>query len=153
MSTAMEQYRKAKEALEAAKETMRQTAKDAFTEQSKPLFEKYPSILSISWAQYTPHFNDGDPCTFGCHNDYPSVKFANQPDAEDDDDSRWGNEVGSWDIQRDREAGRTELADTKQAILDFAKAFTDDTYEEMFGDGVRVIVTADGVDTEEYDHD
>ena len=150
MSTAMEQYQKAKEALEAAKGIMRQTAKDAFAEQSKPLFEKYPSIVSISWTQYTPHFNDGEPCTFGCENDYPSVKFANQPD---EDDSRWGNEVGAWDIKRDREAGRTELADTKQAILDFVLAFDNDTYEEMFGDGVRVVVTANGVDTEEYDHD
>lgn len=132
---------------------MSQTAKDAFAEQSKPLFEKYPQILSISWTQYTPHFNDGDPCTFRCYNDYPSVKFAGEVVDADEDESGYGTEVGTWDIKCDREAGRTELADAKQAVIDFLAAFSDETYGEMFGDGVRVIVTADKTKTEEYDHD
>lgn len=37
--------------------------KDAF----KDVFDKFPEISSIVWAQYTAYFNDGDPCYFSVH--------------------------------------------------------------------------------------
>jgi len=27
-------------------------------------FTTYPNVAAVRWTQYTPHFNDGDPCTF-----------------------------------------------------------------------------------------
>lgn len=32
-----------------------------------PFFE-YPIVQSVEWTQYTPFFNDGDPCEFSVHN-------------------------------------------------------------------------------------
>ena len=37
--------------------------KDAF----KDLFDKYPEVRSVVWSQYTPYFNDGEPCYFSVH--------------------------------------------------------------------------------------
>ena len=30
----------------------------------KELFDKHPEVKSMQWAQYTPYFNDGEPCEF-----------------------------------------------------------------------------------------
>lgn len=33
-------------------------------------FEEFPKIEKFWWVQYTPHFNDGEPCEFGVHDLY-----------------------------------------------------------------------------------
>ena len=52
------------------------------------LFVEYPDLKSISWSQYTPYFNDGDPCYFSSNHRYAAIKFvsADGPDDDDDDD-------------------------------------------------------------------
>lgn len=96
----------------------------------KTLFDKYPDIDHIQWTQYTPHFNDGDVCQFR----------VNQPEAYDIND----NEFDDWDkIGED-------------AYSDFDDIWSDcdeELLELCFGDGVKVTITADGVEVEEYDHD
>jgi len=44
---------------------LQQEGKAAVKDAFKDLFDKYPEIRSVVWAQYTPYFNDGDACTFG----------------------------------------------------------------------------------------
>ncbi len=31
------------------------------------LFNVYPEVRAVRWTQYTPYFNDGDPCVFNVH--------------------------------------------------------------------------------------
>lgn len=35
-------------------------------------FNEHPDIHALSWRQYTPYFNDGDPCVFGVREPYYS---------------------------------------------------------------------------------
>ena len=28
----------------------------------RAVFERHPNVRSLTWTQYTPYFNDGDPC-------------------------------------------------------------------------------------------
>lgn len=57
--------------LEAAKARMREFAKSegrsAVHAAFQELFAKYPRIGAVRWTQYTPHFNDGEPCVFSVH--------------------------------------------------------------------------------------
>lgn len=38
--------------------------KTAILETANEIFEKHPSLAGIRWCQYTPYFNDGEPCEF-----------------------------------------------------------------------------------------
>lgn len=49
------------------------------------LFDKYPTLEAIRWEQYTPYFNDGDPCEFSVGE--PRFKVANG----DEDEGDWGD--------------------------------------------------------------
>ncbi len=42
-----------------------------------------PYIESISWTQYTPYFNDGDPCYFNVYNDDLEVNEISPDENED----------------------------------------------------------------------
>jgi hypothetical protein len=56
-----EDLRKMKKAYEEARDA---GAKDALRDHFKGLFELHPDVAAIRWRQYTPYFNDGEPCTF-----------------------------------------------------------------------------------------
>jgi hypothetical protein len=120
---------------------------------------KYPQVYALRWCQYTPYFNDGDPCTFRVCDPY--VRFVSQPTLEDDfeeyeDD--WGDYA--WGIQwrvregKDVTEGATiELADDLKALNTLFDA-NEDSMEEIFGGHVEVIVRR-GQDAEirDYNHD
>ena len=42
-----------------------QRGSDLLQKEFDALFIEYPEIGKIEWTQYTPYFNDGDPCVFG----------------------------------------------------------------------------------------
>lgn len=51
----------------AARNKLKEQAAGAFKESFAAFFEKHPEVHALYWTQYTPHFNDGEPCTFGTH--------------------------------------------------------------------------------------
>lgn len=42
----------------------RKTAQDKIPEYLKGIMPAHEKVIAIGWTQYTPYFNDGDPCTF-----------------------------------------------------------------------------------------
>ena len=117
--------------------------KEAVSEALKSLFEDHPSLTAVSWTQYTPYFNDGEPCEFGVH----SLSFRTTETAEDAEDDE-GNE--GWDYIPYGEDNQTDLT---RALKKFAKLRDEDIMLECFGDHVQVTATRDGVEVEEYSHD
>lgn len=55
------------------KEEFRVKIKDQFFNTFKQLFEKNPTVNLVYWSQYTPYFNDGDPCRFNVQDDVNCV--------------------------------------------------------------------------------
>ena len=47
-----------------AKKQFEEKMKNAFTDIFETFFRNYPEITAVGWNQYTPYFNDGDPCEF-----------------------------------------------------------------------------------------
>lgn len=123
---------------------MEEEGKAFFSELVKPVFEKYPQLERISWTQYTPYFNDGDPCTFSSGASYPSMKFAGTA-AEDDDDEHEESYFKNDDASDEAECYRMAVQ-----VLD---SFDDDDYEMLFGDHARVILNPSGIEVEDYEHD
>lgn len=42
-----------------------------------------PIILGVAWTQYTPYYNDGDPCRFSVGDIYLSLKESSSPEDYD----------------------------------------------------------------------
>lgn len=42
-----------------------------------------PTIVAFGWSQYTPYFNDGDPCVFSVHGVWIQTTEDRQEDSED----------------------------------------------------------------------
>lgn len=48
-------------------EEMQAVARPVIKEAATEIFDVCPEIHSFHWHQYTPYFNDGEPCTFSVH--------------------------------------------------------------------------------------
>lgn len=138
----------AKEIEKTIKEAQ-EKAKTALIAELKDVFVRHTDLKVIKWTQYTPGFNDGDPCYFTIGD----VTASNHMDV---------NAYGEWEGDEDEEpkdlvAFSLDYNVPKQykdleALGKFINSATGrDVLEFMFGDGVTVVVTATGVDTEEYD--
>lgn len=129
-------------------------------------------IAGISWCQYTPGFNDGDPCEFSILD--VEVKLSDDTDAKlfprddngdleyDEDDE--GEYEGFRSISTIEHAlertvdilNNKEIKPIKDAIDDINKFNSllydiQDALETKWGSGTRIIVTKKGITTEDYD--
>lgn len=126
--------------IERLKEEANERGKVAFSAACKELFAMHPSLEAIRWNQYTPYFCDGDPCEFGVNDVY--IKLHGDDDGGDYEDGFLDGYQCSEEVQK--------------ILLDCCAVhgmLTSDTFLALFGDHVEVTVTADGVDTSEYEHD
>lgn len=112
---------------------------------SKDLFEANPRLISFSWDQYCPSWNDGDACYFSAHTSEASINGVSYYDEEDG-------------IEETVEEGNTPLTTEerktlRKAVSKFLNQFKGSQLEHWFGDGVEVVVTRTGVKTNSKDFD
>lgn len=130
----------------------------AFAEQ----FKANPTVKCMLWTQYTPYFNDGDPCTFGVNNEYACRARLPMP-----------GDVGSWKVVAGAaptgdptaymadadffdgwEYRNEQIDEAQQSTMDnFLQGLPDDLLARALGDGVKVFVWEGGILTDEYSHD
>lgn len=161
--------------LEDLQENIQKQAGDVFAKASKEIFEGCPELGEFGWVQYTPYFNDGDPCVFSANDVYIHSKGD-----EDLEDGYWesSNIFSSYGVDKvnkilyeDSKGGLSPYnwgKDKKEvpnpnydpyiggavaAIKKLRGSLNDATLEALFGDHCVVRVTASGVEVEEYDHD
>lgn len=114
----------------AYRNKLRNEGEAAMKEAFKEVFDAHPSVESIYWTQYTPYFNDGDPCYFRM-GEYEVEYF------DDEEDEAIKND------------DQNKVIDDINAIFDAG----DDIFESVFGDHKRITVTREGIAVREYDHD
>jgi len=128
MSTAQTNFAAAVQKLnDLQKERLKleEDARKLMLEAFKEVFDDYPALESFSWTQYTPHFNDGDPCQFGAYID--EVNLDGTYETKDEDD----------------------IQDRLCTLL----AAVDESVLETWGEGsIRIDRNLD-VTCEDYDHD
>lgn len=148
------------ERYEAARAALMAEGKEAIEKEFQAIFERHPELTVIKWSQYTPYFNDGEECVFSV-NDFT---ISNAPDVE--------NVTAYGDYEGEEEEGEEEEGDTPVFVASrwddrSEKQYADvwelesfaqseigqDLFRDIFDNHVVVIVTRDGIDVEEYDHD
>jgi len=140
----IEKYRQDKKDMNAQLKTLgKKMFKPFFTN----LFEEFPDIHAVRWTQYTPHFNDGDACTFSVHDPFVSIKPLKEMDDDEINDTDTAPWFSAWSDNGNPCA---------KAAAEVGKFFQDieDVLETAFGDGVEVTVKRSGAITvDDYDHD
>lgn len=143
--TKMQQILNAKAEYE---KTVADLGKAAVAEELKGLFDAYPELTAVRWRQYTPYFNDGDPCVFRLRDvlyKTSTDKVAGEEARDEEDDYYEGFSELPW-----RQEERSTLQDSLQT---FEKNRVEDLYKDCFGDHVTVTATRDGVEVQEYEHE
>ena len=126
--------------IQEARAEMQRNGQEALKEAFVEFFNTHPEVSGLQWAQYTPYFNDGDPCTF--RRDDMDVQLA----ADEDGDFHYSQYSLSEELKADWDKA------TKN-IDDLEGLFENELAEVLFGDSVKVTATIDGFEVEEYDHD
>jgi hypothetical protein len=119
----------------------------ALSEAFKELFDKHPKLKAVRWKQYTPYFNDGEPCEFSVHDPY--ILFEGCP--EDGGDYEDGYMCCSYYKDEKNPEGFGAAAEAVKAIF---RAAPEELLEATFDDHVQVTATRDKTfEVEEYRHD
>ncbi len=128
--------------------------KEAFTEALQEVFDQHPRLAKIGWRQYTPSFNDGDPCEFTVAADFESEGgdlFCRGDDGElyEPVTYKWSEE--GREVDEDAKAAADKLSHMIYAVSSAGM----DILEMAYGNDTRVWVSRkDGgeisVDVEEY---
>jgi 5'-deoxynucleotidase YfbR-like HD superfamily hydrolase len=142
------------EQIKQKKSELDNEVKEFFNSFMKQIFEENPEILLVSWTQYTPYFNDGDPCVFRVNE--PCIAVEKHESEEQADDSyeefiEYEDYVypifSRWDSEDDHEKYEDLLGKIEE-ILSEVESYL----QNIFSDHSRVIAFKDKVVVEEYDH-
>jgi hypothetical protein len=126
-----------------------------FKKEIAVLFKNIPDLQTIKWNQYTPYFNDGDPCVFSVHgavfSNAPSELVSSWGDLDSEDDSHW---CFPGDYNSISKESKDMMKTISRAVC---SSEMEDVMLAMFGDHVKVTITRDNdgisIETEDYDHD
>ena len=117
-----------------------------------PFLESHLEIKAISFTAYTPYFNDGDTCEYGVG------ELALIP-ADEELEPDWGLGFEECDLRYLTSLNPEQREMLKAAFNDLkptAEAFhniPEDVMMDIVGDHARVIISLDGMEIEEYEHD
>lgn len=158
------EYQQKLDELAAAKKKMQEELTIKLDPIFKQFFVENPKIKQIVWTQYTPFFNDGEPCVFSVHDKYFVPTFFKDEDTGElveneeyeyhDCPSLWSDSFYDSAINEFKACGLTdEEIDRVEKFGKFLNSIPDDLYEGIYGDHVEITVTTNGAEVNEYDHD
>ncbi len=162
------------EEIKKIKQDLTQKLQPKFKDIFIPFFDKYPEVKEIKWRQYTPYFNDGEPCEFGVNElngffgtddeceyegSLPSYSIDEvveyRKNGINDNWSDWQKEYypkKSKEYPADTDRLQSLNTDFRQ-LNSLVMAIPEDIMLDLFGDHSEITVTKEGIDVEEYDHD
>jgi hypothetical protein len=115
----------------------------ALKDHFKKFFAETPGLVAVRWRQYTPYFNDGDPCEFSIHGVYGKVGTTKE-DSGDYDDG----------FESDYSLKKTHPAEAKAlGELEALLSGMEDVLQAVLGDHSMITITPDNVEIVEYEHD
>lgn len=145
----LKQFKKEQEKLN---DVLAKHGRSMLIEGFKEFFDANPTVKSVSWTQYTPHFNDGDVCEFSRH----EFTIAGDFDSELKEDYKDSPDTEVDDVPYYNDWSFNDGSSLKKALSDLEDTFDGDTEEVFraaFGDGYQIVATRKGFKVEEYDHD
>lgn len=157
--------------LQKMKEEMQAKMKAQFDIIVKDFFKIVPKMKSIAWAQYSPYFNDGDECVFSVEDVsvlsfVPSYVCYDYDDEEEDDYDFDDDEDKKEEVSEEKDPriivsdynhSNQNLLTAKEleacnAVREFISQ-NEDLMLDLYGNHVGVIVTENGSQVSNYEHD
>lgn len=139
MSELLSTFKEVKANIASLRKAAVDIAHATFKEGTDALFEAHPTLHSISWTQYTPYFNDGDPCEFSSNANYATL---NNEEGEFEDADGYAVNYAP------------PSAEARAAVEEFLGVFDDDDYLQLFGDHQLITITREnGIVAAVCDHD
>lgn len=144
-----DRFAESRKKLADIKKEMLKIGQKAFAEESKLVFEQFPTLKAFSWLQYTPYWCDGDACTFSVDSYDFGIRLDGMEDivspvtgsSEEDDEA----------ILEDNDTLAKEIT---KVLTDFIGGFDEDVMLQMFGDHAEVVVSSNGTtEVREYEHE
>lgn len=120
-------------------------------------FLAVPGVRGLVWDQYTPYFNDGDPCEFSINEVRALVEGVDAFDENYDFDYNTG--FSSWELSNWKTGEPIELPGgvdsiaIKNALDKLQTSSWESVVLTNFGDHASVTATKDGFNVEFYEHD
>ena len=113
----------------------------------------FPEVKKIRWEQFTPYFNDGDPCEFNVHE--PAVKFTGHLKQFSEQYSDYGDGyLDAWNLKYRAEKDKFSLP---EGLVEALSAVSSSRFESVcrsnFGEHARVTASRKGFKVEFYKHD
>ena len=135
------------------KEQISLSFKEILVTKMQSVKKEYP-IESFRWVQYTPYFNDGEPCVFlvndleFCIKKEDYQKFINKDSSYFTDDENNQNLcwISDYNVNLDDFPKIKELVDFFQ-LIDY------EYFEDAFGDHAEIVFDGLEFNIEEYQHD
>ena len=152
-STLMARYQQLRDEVRQRTEEIATIGREAFHEMAQAVFVDHPILKAFRWAQYTPYFNDGDECTFSVrepHYRFSEVDEGNDNVVEEEDD--WVS-VYTWRYRDTPVIEPTPQIRAALAVEAFIGQFEQEDLQMFLGDHIEVVITRDGVATEDYYHE
>jgi len=133
-----------------------------------------PGIEAVRWIQYTPYFNDGDPCYFRIGESSVKLKIATvneilgsiygddfDPNDEDNDYNYEGKVsegfIDTWSLRYHKDDWKDKVSPSTLAAVEKFESEFGSSYEnvtqDFFGDHAEVIATKDKFTVEFYEHE
>lgn len=157
------------EDFEKVKKEYQTKLQKAFKQAFKIFWDQNPKIRAVVWQQYTPYFNDGEPCEFGRHDLWAMTKEGYKKWKED---SGYAEEYCAytvdWEhrkstnykkdeykyIPNEGETGITDEECTQVAKhIELISKLPNEIFLDMFGDHVEIVASRTGFSVEDYEHD
>lgn len=135
--------------LQQKKELMLKT-RTLFDKAMVEVFDRYTDLQSFGWNQYTPYFNDGDECTFSANIDCLDINGVNYYDMDDVQKTKWDSGTRTQIPNPNFNADKSAMIDEIKSILG---TVDEEFLKEAYGDHVEVVVSREGSDVSDYEHD
>ena len=149
------------QAINRQQEALQEQFEKEFPVMVKDFFLAVPAIKSVTWTQYAPYFNDGDACTFSVHDvifatdendDLEAYRGEEYETKDEDDESTNPLFSGSMYSLKDKKILTKDQLSLCEK-LDYMISDNESIMENMFGNGVIVVLRESGIVNEDYDHD
>lgn len=131
-----------------------------------------PGVVALGWHQYTPYFNDGEPCEFSVGELYLKLDAEVFGELEEDDevwgfpdDEHWVSHYGIYSYGDQTGSLRYASSNKIYALNGVDTAYLDELFGkwnasafesvalENFGDHAKIEATAEGFSVDYFDHD
>lgn len=160
-----QEIKQIKDEFEQAKVKFKKEGENILKKMFVRFFNENPLVTKVMWTQYTPYFNDGEPCYFGVNE--PEVKvdlnkaseamkkvfttnYANCSDDYQYGDATAVNAYGAdkSEFTQEEKDIETSFNNTIGGVFELT-----DVLQNTFGDHVLVVATRNGFTFSNYDHD